>query len=266
VSPAGPAAESEPSRAEQRAREKAEWAEHDALIKRLGVLWPNYGCFCGTLEDLRETVADLERRAARDRPNHRSSSRDQSAAQQLSADRAGHEDPQATARLAVARAQQRLAIAAAVVAHLLYLLATDDPAQPETVPQPVVFDAAPVQHTSVQSALFTASNVQLESLPGGVQPPPDGAGAAADPRVSGDPSVEASPPRAAPSPARDRAEAAATRHAQRHGAWPTVTELEAGAEVSRGTAAAALKALREQPLPLHLINTADPDATDEAQP
>jgi hypothetical protein len=56
------------------------------------------------------------------------------------------------------------------------------------------------------------------------------------------------------------------RHAQRHGAWPTVSELETGAEVSRGTAAAALKALREQPLPLHLINTADPDTTDEAQP
>ena len=56
------------------------------------------------------------------------------------------------------------------------------------------------------------------------------------------------------------------RHAQRHGAWPTVTELETAAEVSRGTAAAALKALRDQPLPLHLINTTDHDPTDEAQP
>src|SRR3954471_14216992 len=108
MSPAGSQAEPTPSRAEQRAREKAEWAEHDALIKRLGELWPNYGCFCGTLEDLRETVADLERRAERDRPNHRSSTRDHSAAQHMSAGRAGHDDPQATARLAVARAQQRL--------------------------------------------------------------------------------------------------------------------------------------------------------------
>ena len=56
------------------------------------------------------------------------------------------------------------------------------------------------------------------------------------------------------------------RHAQRHGGWPTVTELENTAAVSRGTASAALKALRDQPLPLHLINTTDPDTTDEAHP
>ena len=100
MSPAGPPADPKPSRAEQRAREKAEWAEWDALIKRLGVLWPNYGCFCGTLEDLRDTVADLERRAARTRRAERSSARDEAAA--------ADGDPQTAARLAVTRAQQRL--------------------------------------------------------------------------------------------------------------------------------------------------------------
>lgn len=83
---------------------------------------------------------------------------------------------------------------------------------------------------------------------------------------AGDSSAGAPPPRAAASPARDRAEASAMRHAQRHGAWPTVTELETAAAVSRGTAAAALKALRDRPLPLHLINNSEQDATDEAQP
>lgn len=100
MNPAGTPNEPKLSRAEQRAREKAEWAEHDALIKRLGQLWPNYGCFCGTLDDLRRTVADLERRAERTSPQ-RTAPRTRAAA---SLDG----DPQATARLAVTRAQQRL--------------------------------------------------------------------------------------------------------------------------------------------------------------
>jgi hypothetical protein len=58
---------------------------------------------------------------------------------------------------------------------------------------------------------------------------------------------------AAEPPPRDRARTAAARHAARHGALPTVSELEALAEVSRGTAAAALRALREHPNPLHLV-------------
>jgi hypothetical protein len=62
---------------------------------------------------------------------------------------------------------------------------------------------------------------------------------------------------------RDRARAAALRHAARHGGLPTVSELEALAGVSRGTAAAALRALRAHPNPLHLVPD-DPDA--ETQP
>jgi hypothetical protein len=65
------------------------------------------------------------------------------------------------------------------------------------------------------------------------------------------------PAEAAP---RDRARAAAVRHATRHGALPTVSELEALAAVSRGTAAAALKTLREQPTRLHAVpDTPDPE-------
>ena len=55
------------TRAERRAREAAERAEWDHLIDRLRVLSPHYDCFCGTLDDLRETVADLERQGSRDR-------------------------------------------------------------------------------------------------------------------------------------------------------------------------------------------------------
>lgn len=63
-------------------------------------------------------------------------------------------------------------------------------------------------------------------------------------------------------PARDRARAAAGRHRARHGALPTVRELQALADVSRGTAAAALKQLRDAaqqaPTGLHLV-TDEPD-------
>jgi hypothetical protein len=135
------------------------------------------------------------------------------------------------------------AIAAAVVAHLLYLLAVADPAPGAE------FGPAPVQRGPVQGGLFTPFDVQSEALPGAVQPRPDSGDEIADPDGAGGAPPAATPPRSAPSPARDRAEAAAVRHAQRHGAWPTVTELENAAEVSRGTAAAALKALRDQPLP-----------------
>ncbi|MDD7936159.1 hypothetical protein [Actinomycetospora straminea] len=160
------------------------------------------------------------------------------------------------------------AIAAAVVAHLLYLLATAHPDHAVQPPPPrdPAFDVVSVQHHGVQRPLFTPPLVQPDALPGTVHPPGDGEAEDAEPEGAGRAPTSASTPRAAPSPARDRAEAAASRHAQRHGAWPTVTELEIAAGVSRGTAAAALKALRDRPMPLHLINNTDPDTTDEAHP
>ncbi|GAA4895132.1 hypothetical protein [Actinomycetospora straminea] len=112
------------------------------------------------------------------------------------------------------------AVAAAVVAHLLYLLAAASPRA--------------VQPEPVHSTGFNVGAVQAQVLPGGVQPAP---GPNADPvgaEGADDSRSVVGPPRAAPSPARDRAEAAASRHAQRHGVWPTVSELETTAEVSRG--------------------------------
>ncbi|WP_345339482.1 hypothetical protein [Actinomycetospora succinea] len=166
------------------------------------------------------------------------------------------------------------AVAAAVVAHLLYLLASAEPADGKHAGQSVParddpFDSAVVQSTSVQTEPFTTPGVQPEGLRTPIEPSPNdaaGAAGAAGDRASENGPADPPRPRIAASPARDRAEAAASRHAQRHGAWPTVTELEAAAAVSRGTAGAALKGLRDRPLPLHLINTTDPDTTDEARP
>ena len=158
------------------------------------------------------------------------------------------------------------AVAAAVVAHLLYLLATDptpdripfrasrgdpDPGDPSAVHpgaadpghvQPVV-EQAVEQAGPVQPALFSAAPEPAAST------------------VPGDPGE----PAGAPSPARDRAAGAAVRHAHRYGGWPTVSELEAAASVSRGTAAAVLKHLRAGPVPLHLI-TDSPDGPAERGP
>ena len=69
--------------------------------------------------------------------------------------------------------------------------------------------------------------------------------------------------RAGAAPARERARAAAQRHQARHRALPTVSELEALAQVSRGTAAAALKDVRDQPTPLHII-TSQPSETSDS--
>lgn len=162
------------------------------------------------------------------------------------------------------------AVAAAVVAHLLYLLASADSVgeqavQPSSVPSEP-FVPADVQPDAVQPEPFTPAAVQPEVVPTPVQASATGAATGPDHGGAEDESVDSPRSRTASSPARDRAEAAASRHAQRHGAWPTVSELETAAEVSRGTAAAALKTLRDRPLPLHLINTTDPDTTDEAHP
>lgn len=104
------------------------------------------------------------------------------------------------------------AVAAAVVAHLLYLLAAER--EPVAVrPEPV---AAPV--------------VRPSNAPS--DPAPD---APSD------------------SPVRDRACAAALRHAAEHGSLPTVAHLMTLAQVSRGTAGDALKHLRSRPPALHLV-------------
>jgi hypothetical protein len=143
------------------------------------------------------------------------------------------------------------AIAAAIVAHLLYLLATDSPPahKPSDVP------SGSYNPDAVQPLIGTPVARPRVQRPTAVQPAADLPALAVRP-------VEQRTGRPAPSPARDRASAAATRHAERHGGLPTVTDLAALAEVSRGTAAAVLRALRAQPTPLHLIHTTQPDDAD----
>lgn len=167
------------------------------------------------------------------------------------------------------------AVAAAIVAHLLYLLASHEagerdheraqrtssaavPALPATFAdaagplRPGLSDRPAVRPDSVagngDEASPTAPN------PGCPSDAPE-----SDRTPSGTPSTWAghgvSDPARRPmdSPARDRAQTAATRHAARHGDLPTVRQLMALAHVGRGTAADALRTLREHGTPLHLV-------------
>jgi hypothetical protein len=136
------------------------------------------------------------------------------------------------------------AVAAAVAAHLLYILASDRPPEP-----PADSLAVTVQPLSNRPA---------------VQPAPPAALNPADRSTRARPTPAPTASAAAPtSSAQSRARSAALRHAARHGALPTVSALAAAADVSRGTAATVLKPLRGRPLPLHLINTTPDDDTIE---
>jgi hypothetical protein len=128
------------------------------------------------------------------------------------------------------------AVAAAIAAHLLYLLASPAESAPVAV-QPL--SNRPAVHSAPPAALNPADRP--------TRPTPAPTASAAAPTTS----------------AQSRARAAALRHAARHGALPTVSALAAAADVSRGTAATVLKPLRGRPLPLHLINTTPDDDTIE---
>jgi hypothetical protein len=167
------------------------------------------------------------------------------------------------------------AIAAAVVAHLLFLLGTDHAPthHPEGLPEavPPITAGAPAQPapqavptaapfpvlTTPPPATDLAVPTVSDSTPlTPVQPAPrqlvQTLTSTPIERVSEhpatpttDPVVRAPATRDA-APARVRAQTAATGHATRHGALPTVSELMALAQVARGTAATALKDLRTQ--------------------
>jgi hypothetical protein len=62
--------------------------------------------------------------------------------------------------------------------------------------------------------------------------------------------------------ARERARTAAQHHHDRHGGWPTVTELMSLAEVARGTAGTALKDLRKERPALHVVNAETENGTN----
>lgn len=166
------------------------------------------------------------------------------------------------------------AVAAAIVAHLLFMLATDHrtnttgkpasaaveparPSTPDTATTPVQRPAvqpSPVQSEDVQPGGLNASipvgaAERTAELPAPVQP---------DTPIDEDASAK-EPPRPAPAPAspkRDRALREARRHQARTGTLPTVDQLMQFAEVSRGTAGTALQELRDQPTGLHLISKA----------
>jgi hypothetical protein len=137
------------------------------------------------------------------------------------------------------------AIAAAIAAHLLYLLASDRPTEPTTVTVQPLPNRPAVQ--SEPPAALNPADRPTPARPTPARPTPASKTTHAPP----------------PTSAQNRARAAALRHAARHGALPTVSALAAVADVSRGTAATVLKPLRGRPLPLHLINTTPDDDTIE---
>lgn len=146
------------------------------------------------------------------------------------------------------------AVAAAIVAHLLFLLGTradrPTPVQAgrpvDAVVQPAGLGTSPVQPDRPMDTTV----VQPAGLDAAVQ-----AGSLNEPSAARlDSTVEQSPGLYGGGPARERAYEAAAAHAQRHGGLPTVSELAGMCGVSRGTAGAVLKELREARPSLHVVN------------
>lgn len=134
------------------------------------------------------------------------------------------------------------AVAAAIAAHLLYVLSTDDSTEPAAHLEPIELTgraSATAPEAGVQQVPSNCPTVHpppSEELDATARPSPTSASCSTPP--STDPVVLST------SPARLRAHAVALRHAARHGALPTVSALAAAADVSRGTAATVLKPLR----------------------
>lgn len=156
------------------------------------------------------------------------------------------------------------AVAAAIVAHLLFLLGTD--ARPGSQRQTAAVEtlaAQPVVQAAVQQVApsngtrpTVHSSVQLDTPPVPVGPQPvSGVQPVQRPAVPGRPAAPKASPSPAPGTARERALTAARHHSARHGSLPTVNALADLADVSRGTAAAALKDLRAQPQTLRVVET-----------
>ncbi|KZB80834.1 hypothetical protein [Amycolatopsis regifaucium] len=178
------------------------------------------------------------------------------------------------------------AIAAAIVAHLLFMLSELRASRkPSTAPDTIassgvdvaaasgaiVSRAPSVQSQPVQSDRPESVAVQSLSVQSGlVQPKPLDAAASSEPAERPVPAVssvqperpvsrgaeEPKPERPAvtpSSPKRDRAFREARKYQALHGTLPTVDQLHEIAEVARGTAGTVLKELREQPHPLHIV-------------
>jgi hypothetical protein len=167
------------------------------------------------------------------------------------------------------------AVAAAIAAHLLHLIGTghdqaDVPASGDVEDgqdEPTAADEIPPlsaeSNWTLNPSTNSASNPPVQPRPIAARPTPP-----VQPELPADPynqppavntdSAVIGRPRAA-----ERARAAAASHRDRTGALPTVTELMRLSDVARGTAGTALKALREQRPPLHLIDNPPPRGTHQ---
>ncbi len=161
------------------------------------------------------------------------------------------------------------AIAAAVVAHLPYLLAAHR--TPDS-------GACDLSTSGVRASDRTLSDDPAPALGGPLPSALDGpvlrppehplsghehtCGPVSDCAIPAGPAGRPDVPSSTEAPARERARVAAERHQRQHGVLPSVRDLQAIARVGRGTAADALKRLRDDPAPstnaLHIV----PDQPD----
>jgi hypothetical protein len=160
------------------------------------------------------------------------------------------------------------AIAAAIVAHVLFLLGsqakpflpaasdttavggTAAPLQGDPAPPAVQRPVQAVVHSPVQPDEQQSKAGHLDDS--GVRRT---TGKATPSRRTSKPPSEGAP--------RERARTAARRHATQHGALPTVSQLMDLADVARGTAGNALKELREHSTQLHVVNDGTPARADQ---
>ncbi|MFC7612304.1 hypothetical protein ACFQV2_02275 [Actinokineospora soli] len=172
------------------------------------------------------------------------------------------------------------AIAAAIVAHLLFMLGeartpskptqdapaerADRPAAPPSASKHTASTGAERERLNAQRPVQPSNRPAVQPAAHSVQPaalPPAATPTTTEPAPSASapveqpqrPRVQPVPSDASSSPQKDRARAAAREHLRRTGHLPTVTALMDLADVSRGTAGTALQQLREQPADLHLV-------------
>ncbi|MEU9821742.1 MULTISPECIES: hypothetical protein [unclassified Pseudonocardia] len=166
------------------------------------------------------------------------------------------------------------AIAAAVVAHLLYLLAADQPADTGEGPVEEGHEEIGSSRPRVPATISVprdngtplSHSDSVEPGPG-VPPAVDGPVIPAPPRPASQPAQRPAsrPGDGVGAGAQERARTTAQHHCDTHGALPTVRELQDLAEVGRGTAARALQQLRDHPPQtasgLHLVPDEPHDRT-----
>lgn len=148
------------------------------------------------------------------------------------------------------------AIAAAIVAHLLFLLGHDAAVSTERDEEPSTDTDEPARTPSILPA------VQTDAAPP-VQPPVQGPVQPERVRPTDKPKPAQRPAIESGESPRERARAAARRHARQHGQLPTVSQLVEMTDVARGTAGNALKELRDQRNQLHIVNETTSAGADQ---